>query len=103
MRLLMKISLANGAYSAAVQDGSAGRKTAAILEETQPEAVYFTELDGLRTVVMIVELGDAAEIPRLAEPWFLGFDARVELHPVMSRADLENAGFDRIAEQWAAA
>lgn len=102
MRVLMKISLANGAYSGSVRDGSAGRKTAAILEETRPEAVYFTELDGLRTVVMIVQLVDASDIPRLAEPWFLSFDARVEFHPVMGRADLENAGFDRIAEKWAA-
>ena len=103
MRVLMKIGLPNGAYNAAVRDGNAGAKTTAILEEAQPEAVYFTELDGTRTVVMIVELGTASEIPRLAEPWFLTFDAKVEFHVVMSRQDLEDSGFDGIAARWARA
>ena len=100
MRMLMQIRLPNGSYNAAVRDGSAGPKTNAILAESRPEAVYFTEMNGQRTVVMIVELAKAAMIPTLAEPWFLSFDAEVAFHPVMSEEDLQAAGFDDLARKW---
>lgn len=97
----MKIELPNASYNRAVADGTAGSKTAAILDAVLPEAVFFTEFDGRRTVIMIVELAAASQIPRLAEPWFLSFDASVEFHVVMDRHDLESAGFDEIARTWA--
>lgn len=100
MRMLMKISLPNETYNAAVRDGSAGTKTNAILEDVKPEAVYFSEMDGKRTVIMIVDLEKSSKIPALAEPWFLTFDADVEFHVVMGKEDLQNAGFDKIAEKW---
>jgi len=28
----------------------------------------------------------------VAEPWFLAFDAHIELHPAMNLEDLKNAG-----------
>jgi len=92
MRVLMKISLPHETYNAAVKDGTAGSKTGAILDEVKPEAVYFTEFDGQRTVIMVVELERPAMIPKLAEPWYLTFQAGVEFHVVMSHQDLQDAG-----------
>ena len=100
MRLLMKISLPHETYNAAVKDGSAGSKTNAILDEVRPEAVYFTEFNGQRTVIMIVDLDKPSMIPKFAEPWFLTFQADVEFHVVMSRQDLQDAGFESLAEKW---
>lgn len=100
MRVLMKIGLAHETYNAAVRDGSAGPKTAAILDTLKPEAVYFTEMNGLRTVIMIVELDQPSRIPSIAEPWFLTFKADVELHPVMSLQDLQDADLPGLAQKW---
>jgi hypothetical protein len=54
MRMLMKIRLPHETFNAAVRSGTAGSKSQAILDEVKPEAVYFTEMGGFRTVIMIV-------------------------------------------------
>lgn len=100
MRILMIIRLSNETFNAAVRDGTAGSKTKAILEEAKPEAVYFTETGGQRTVVMIVELEKASKIPALAEPWFLTFNAAAEFHVAMSLQDLQESGLDRLGKKW---
>jgi len=101
MRILMIVRLPNETFNAAVRDGTAGSKTKAILDELKPEAAYFTETGGQRTVMLIVQLEKASKMPALAEPWFLAFNAAVELHVVMSPQDLQEAGLDKIGQQWA--
>jgi hypothetical protein len=100
MRMLMIIRLPNETFNVAVRDGSAGAKTKAILKAVGPEAVYFTETGGQRTVVMIVELENASRIPALAETWFLTFNAGVEFHVVMDQKELQEGGLDELGEKW---
>jgi hypothetical protein len=100
MRMLLTVRLPHETFNAAVKDGSAGRKTEAILDEIKPEAVYFTEMNGQRTVVMIVELEKPSMVPALAEPWFLTFNADVEFHVVMSPEELQDAGLDALGKKW---
>ncbi|MBI1371360.1 MAG: panthothenate synthetase [Phycisphaera sp.] len=101
MRMLMKVTMPHGRFNAAIRDGSVDAKIQAILGELKPEAVYFTEFDGKRTGIVIVDITDASQIPSIAEPWFLTFDADVEICPAMVPEDLANAGLDKIAEKWA--
>ena len=100
MKILLKIRLDHETFNAAVKDGSAGTKTTAILDETKPEAVYFTEMNGGRTIIMIADLKSPSMVPALAEPWFLTFNADVEFHVVMSPEDLQLAGLDKLGEKW---
>jgi hypothetical protein len=101
MRMLLNASFPHDLFNAAVKDGTAGQKIARILDEIKPEAVYFTEKDGYRAAVMVVELPDPSKIPSLAEPLFLTFAASVEFRIVMTPDDLQRAGLDEIGRKWA--
>jgi len=100
MRMLLQVRIPHERFNAAVRDGTVGSKLKRILEETKPEAVYFTERDGQRGAVMIVDLADASKIPTFAEPWFLTFNADVEFQPVMTPEDLKRAGLDALGKKW---
>ncbi len=83
-----------------MRDGSAGDKLNAIIESIGPEAVYFTEMAGKRTAIIIVDMEDASQIPSLAEPFFLTFEADVRFHIVMSPEDLAKAGLEELGNKW---
>ncbi len=100
MRMLLMIRLPNDTFNAAVREGTAGQKTQKILEEVNPESVYFTETAGQRTVIMVVEMENPSKIPSLAEPWFLTFNAEVEFHIVMDPGELQKAGLEDLGEKW---
>jgi hypothetical protein len=62
--------------------------------------VYFTEIDGQRTALLVVNLESASQIPALAEPFFLNFDATCRFRPVMSAEDLQKAGLAELGKKW---
>ena len=101
MRMLLQARMPHEPFNTAVRNGTAGKKLKQIVEETKPEAVYFTEFDGHRTAIMIVDVADPSKVPALAEPWFLSFNADVEFHIVMSPEDLGRSGIDAIGKKWA--
>ncbi|MGH8602629.1 MAG: panthothenate synthetase [Gammaproteobacteria bacterium] len=84
MRILLNVKIPHQPFNAAAKDGTAGSKLSRILEASKPEAVYFTEQNGQRGAVLVVDLPDPSKIPALAEPWFLTFQADVEFRVVMS-------------------
>ena len=67
------------------------------------EAVYFTDDNGQRTGFIFLEMQDASQIPAIAEPWFLAFNASIEIHPVMIPDDLARAGdaIDKAVKKYA--
>ena len=92
MRFLLKISIPVEVGNARIKDGSLPQTIQSILEEQKPEAAYFAEDNGQRTAFIVVNLDDPSEIPAVAEPWFLAFNAGVEFHPAMTPEDLAKAG-----------
>jgi hypothetical protein len=101
VRMLLQISFPHEPFNAAVKDGTAGQKLRRIIDETRPEAIYFTEQRGGRGAIVIVDISDPSMIPALAEPWFLTFNASVEFRVVMTPDDLQKAGLDEVGKKWA--
>ena len=103
MRMLMKVTLPVVEGNAAVADGTLGSTIASILGDLKPEAVYFAEENGARTAFIFLNMENSSQIPAMAEPWFLAFNAKVQLHPAMNLEDLKNAalGMDSAARKYA--
>jgi hypothetical protein len=91
MRFLLKVNIPVESGNAAAKAGKLGAIIQFILAELKPEAVYFTDEKGQRTGFIFLEMREASQIPAIAEPWFLAFNAGIELHPVMVPADLAQA------------
>ncbi|GFO56080.1 hypothetical protein GMSM_30870 [Geomonas sp. Red276] len=100
MRVLLVAKLSTSEFNASLKNGNAGKIINRILEDTKPEAVYFTAEEGCRTAMLIVNLDDPSSIPRLAEPWFLNFNASIEFKPVMTPDDLRKAALDDLGRKW---
>ncbi len=100
MRTLLQVNFPHAPFNAAVKDGSASRKVKRILEDAKPEAAYFTEIDGQRCAMLVVNVEDASQIPAYAEPWFLTFEADVKFRPVMTVEDLERANLEALGKKW---
>jgi hypothetical protein len=90
MRCLLKVSIPVETGNAAISDGSLPKTIDSILSELKPEAPYFAADNGKRTGFIFFDLKDASQIPAVAEPWFLAFDAHIEFHPAMNE-DLKKA------------
>jgi hypothetical protein len=91
MRFLMKVNIPVGPGNKAAKAGKLGTTIQSILAELKPEAAYFSDDKGQRTGYLFFEMTDASQIPAVAEPWFLSFDAAIEFHPVMVPDDLAKA------------
>ena len=100
MRMLMNVRIPHQTFNAAVKDGTVGAKLNRILEAIKPETVYFTEQNGQRGAVLIVDVPDASKVPVLAEPWFLTFQADVEFRIAMTPDDLKRSGIDGMGQKW---
>lgn len=100
MRMILQLTLPHEPFNALVRDGSAGKKIQRILDDLKPEAAYFTEQDGHRGAVLVVNLDDPSRIPALAEPWFLTFNADCKFRVAMTPQDLAKAGLDDLGKKW---
>lgn len=92
MRFLLKAVLDTEKANAAAKSGTLGKTIQSIVSELKPEAAYFTDDHGKRTAFVIFDMRDTSQIPAIAEPWFLAFNAHIEFHAVMVPDDLAKAG-----------
>jgi len=100
MRMMMLVQIPLEPFNTAVRDGSAAAKMQKIMGEIKPEHAWFSERDGKRGGILIVNMDSPSDVPRLAEPWFLTFNASVEFRVAMTVEDLGRANLEALGKQW---
>ena len=100
MRMLLTVTMPHEPFNTLVRNKKAGKLIERILQEIKPEAAYFTEQDGTRGAILVVNIADPSRVPSIAEPFFLNFNADCRFRLVMSPEELGRSGLDDIATKW---
>ncbi|MGA9421046.1 MAG: hypothetical protein WBW61_01720 [Rhodanobacteraceae bacterium] len=101
MKMLLTVEFPLEPFNTLVRTGKAGEVIDRVLQSIKPEATYFTEHDGHRGGLFVVEVKNGSDIPAIAEPFFLNFQANCKFRIMMSPDDLKNAGLDELGKTWA--
>ena len=91
MRMIVQITIPVETGNRLAKEGKLGSTVQKVLADIKPEAAYFTAVEGQRGGFIIVDVKDASDIPRIAEPLFLAFNSQISFHPVMTPEDLGKA------------
>ena len=100
MRMIMQVEFPIEPFNSLTKNGTIGAKMMQILEAIKPEHAWFSEQDGKRGGILIVNLDSPSDIPRLAEPWFLSFNADVKFRIAMTPQDLGAADLASLGKKW---
>jgi hypothetical protein len=98
--MIMLVQFPIEPFNTAVRNGTIGETMHRILEATKPETAYFTERGGHRGGIFVVNLDSPSDVARLAEPWFLSFNATVEFRIAMTAEDLGRADLGALGKKW---
>ena len=102
MRMLMTVQMEVEAANRAIRDGSWAQTMERVMTDLQPEAAYFTTRDGKRTGYVVFDLKEPSDMPAIAEPFFMGVGASVDMSPCMTVADVQ-VGLEKAAAAFAPA
>jgi hypothetical protein len=91
MRFFLYVQIPTEAGNTIVQDPNLLLKIEDYINNVKAEAAYFGPSNGNRTMFFVVNMDTADMIPKILEPLFQDFKARVEVHPIMVLDDLKKA------------
>ena len=101
MKMLLTVDIPHEPFNSLVRAGTVGDTINKILDSLKPQAAYFTEQDGRRGAVLVIEVTSPSDIPKFAEPFFLKFNADCRFRIVMSPDELGKAGLGELGKLWA--
>ncbi|MFI5446112.1 panthothenate synthetase [Polaromonas sp. UC242_47] len=101
MKMLLTVDIPHEPFNTLVRNGQAGKLLGRILEAIRPETAYFTEQDGRRGGIFVIDIKTPSDLPSFAEPFFLNFQADCKFRMLMSPEDLQKAGLEALGKKWA--
>jgi hypothetical protein len=91
MRMMLHVVMPVVTSNAAIRAGQLGPFIQKVLGDLKPEAAFFTEDQGNRSGYIFFDMNDHTQLPAIAEPWFLAFNATVTVRPAMTAQDMAGA------------
>ncbi len=101
MRILMEVTIPNEPFNTMVKDGTIGAKLQQVMGDIHPEVAFFTERDGQRGAVMVININDWSELPAKGEPLFLALNAQIRFGPAMTAEELGKADLTALGKKYA--
>jgi hypothetical protein len=101
MKMLLTVEFPLEPFNSLVRNGTVGQIIGSILETIKPETAYFTEQDGKRGGIFVINIQTPSDVPSFAEPFFLNFQADCKFRILMSPEDLQKAGLEELGKKWA--
>jgi hypothetical protein len=91
MRVMVKFSIPTEAGNSVLRSGKLDTVFPQLLADLKPEAAYFYASGGDRAGFLVIDMKEPWQIADTIERFFFGFDAKVEMVPVMNADDLHKA------------
>ena len=102
MRFMISARVANEKSNTLIKEGRFPQTFQSIMEDLQPEAAYFTDLDGARGGYFIVNVDDPSELATKTETLLQGLGATIQVHFVWTPEDVQKAmpAFEQAAQKY---
>ena len=91
IRMMLKVQIPPDGGNQAIKAGNQGKIFEALIKQIKPEAVYFTQEDGLRTAYFVYTIHETTDFAAIHEPLIQGFGARVYDMPALTWDELKQA------------
>lgn len=91
MKFLARVTLNTEAGNAFCRDKEMNRKMETIMSDVRPETVYFGIENGVRTMFCVINVENSWDLPKIAEPFWLGLKATVDFIPIMTQEEFKKA------------
>ncbi len=89
MRMYLKVMMEVHTSNQAIANGKMAVIIGDFAKKFKPEGMWFIAEDGKRCMITIFDLASTSQIAAIAEPFFLGLGAAIEITPAMDLADLQ--------------
>jgi len=101
MRAMLQLTFPTARFNELWRAGQVGPKIKQIMEDTKPEVAYFGKgTGGRRGAFLVVDIPSEADLARISEPWYLVFEAEIELYIAMTPEDIGRIDYDSLAKQY---
>lgn len=91
MRVMIKFAIPVDIGNEAVRSGKLHKVFQQLADDLKPEAAYFFPEGGERAGFFVVDMRESSQVAEIAERFFYGMNARIEMTPVMNADDLQKA------------
>ncbi|TDT35196.1 hypothetical protein EV562_109136 [Streptomyces sp. BK208] len=88
MRMLLKATMDTETSNELIRSGRMQDAMRKMLDDIKPEAAYFGALGGRRTALLVFDMQNNSDMPRIGEPFFSELKAEIEVCPIMNAEDL---------------
>ena len=102
MRFMISARVPTEKTNALIKEGRFPQTFQSIMEDLQPEAAYFTDVDGARGGYFIVNVDDPSELATKTETLLQGLGATIQIHFVWTPEDVQKAMpvFEQAAQKY---